>query len=417
MFSFVVLIIEFLFFIIFKNNTEDNVIPVCFIFLYSIIYLIELLSKKKYGKNSYILAIGYILRIGILFFDVYFKDLYVLPNSGSDSEVFYGRALVYSLNIDSINTLSFSTIMGYLFYLIGPSRIFSQFVLTLFGVATLHVLFDITTLLELKNKYKKIIMILSSFMPNFIIISSLFLRESIPTFFITCSLLFFLKWFNNDSKKFLLFSFIFVLCACVFHSGCIAIMLGYIIVLFFYNNKKKVFSISFDRTFIGVIFLILLFYLYMNYGSVFFDKMVFANTLDDIAKTVSSGGSSYAQYVGNSDNIFNFILYSPLRMLYFTFSPFVWQWRGINDVIAFLFDSLVAIYTVFIAIKSLKYRGKYYKLSICLLIVWLSFIFVFGWGTSNTGTAIRHRDKGLIIELLLLICSFYNIKERKMYLK
>ena len=124
-------------------------------------------------------------------------------------------------------------------------------------------------------------------------------------------------------------------------------------------------------------------------------KMVGVENIEDVANTLEIGGSSYAKYVGNSNSIGNMIIYTPLRIVYFLFSPFPWQWRGITDIIAFLFSSLYFLYILALSLRNLinpvhiKQKDK----QILMMILTIAVVFVYSWGVSNTGTAARHRDK------------------------
>ena len=131
--------------------------------------------------------------------------------------------------------------------------------------------------------------------------------------------------------------------------------------------------------------------------------------ISDIATGNGLGGSSYARYVGNSSNPLNMIIYTPLRIVFFLFSPFPWQWRGLSDIIAFVFSSLFFLYTAWCNIRFLRSGEKKNRtLVIALTIVAVCTAFVFAWGVSNTGTACRHRDKMAIIWGFVLALTYHT---------
>ena len=155
-------------------------------------------------------------------------------------------------------------------------------------------------------------------------------------------------------------------------------------------------------------------YLYTNHKDVLFAKMVKIETIDDIASGVVKGGSSYAAYVGNSSTPLNMLLYTLPRIVFFLFSPFPWHWRGLSDIIAFCFNSVFYMGAVYSAWKYLRSKERENRnLLIALLIVALVTVFVFAWGTSNTGTAVRHRDKMVI--LYGMIWALSGVGKRKTY--
>ena len=108
-------------------------------------------------------------------------------------------------------------------------------------------------------------------------------------------------------------------------------------------------------------------------------------------------------------------------MFFFMFSPLPWQWRGIPDIIAFVFSSLFYMYIIFSTLQKLyqicKSQTKSNNIHLIVLIA-LSIIaifssFVFGWGCNNTGTATRHRDKMMCIYAVMLGINI-NYKNKKM---
>ena len=142
------------------------------------------------------------------------------------------------------------------------------------------------------------------------------------------------------------------------------------------------------------------------------------DSLSDIGNVNTEGGSSYAAYVGDSSSVFNMMIYTIPRIVYFLLSPFPWQWRGMGDIIAFVFSSLFYFFTIknaFVFIKKANQKNKSYV--IIVFIVALCTAFVFSWGVTNTGTATRHRDKMIILYGLLYALSHRDYRDKKIYLR
>ena len=130
------------------------------------------------------------------------------------------------------------------------------------------------------------------------------------------------------------------------------------------------------------------------------------DSLDDIANTHDSGGSSYAAYVGNSSSPLSVLIYTIPRMVYFLFSPFPWQWRGLNDAITFFFSSMFYLSVSWRTVKALRSSDLEHKsVLIAMTIVALCAVFTFGWGVSNTGTAMRHREKLVSVFAMMLVLT------------
>jgi ABC-type transport system involved in multi-copper enzyme maturation permease subunit len=96
-------------------------------------------------------------------------------------------------------------------------------------------------------------------------------------------------------------------------------------------------------------------------------------------------------------------------MLFFMFSPVPWNWRSVTDAIAFLFSSLFYGYVFFTAAPYVFTRKQRPTISGLFLIA-LLVLMMFGWGVSNSGTALRHRDK-MVIHYLLMYALVSNEKQ------
>ena len=231
-------------------------------------------------------------------------------------------------------------------------------------------------------------------LPNYALLSSIFLRESLVTFLITASIFLFIKWMRKGDFSLYIFAMLFSVTSCLFHSGCIGISIGYVICLLLYDAYKNELHASINGVVLAIVIAFGMAFMFLNYGDMLLGKFNRVESMQDIANTRVKGGSSYAQYVGNSNNPVNMLIFTIPRIIYFLFSPFPWQWRGVADIIAFFFSGLFYFITIKNAIGHLKSKKQENReIIICLLIVAFFCTFIFAWGVSNTGTASRHRDK------------------------
>ena len=154
-------------------------------------------------------------------------------------------------------------------------------------------------------------------LPNFALLSSLFLRESIVILLITISIYCMNAWMDGGNTLYFIGAIAFSAIACYFHSGCIGITIGCIVCLLLYDKKEK----EIHPTITGFLFAFViafgLSYVFLNYGESLMEKFIGIESVADIANTNQSGGSSYARYVGNSDNPINMVLYTAPRIIYF----------------------------------------------------------------------------------------------------
>src|SRR5699024_9951499 len=310
-----------------------------------------------------------------------------------------------------------------------------------------------------------------SFLPNFAVMNVILLRESIIIFLVTLSLYFFLKWWKKGSFIKLMIALILPIIASLFHSGSIAIVLGYIIIITFYDRRSRRFIFNYQTVISGILGIGLLFILNTLFSDLLFSKFNSIDSAADLNKTAQAytdGGSAYLQNI-ESNNPIIMILLTPIRMFYFIASPLPWDWRSFSDIFAFMFSSLfyiitiffvisflniINIYyiilfinirfffffaylfllycrsfsvifafmfsslfyiiTIFFGIRSLNIKNTDYKnLNIALLIMAVVTMIFFSWGVSNSGTALRHREKFLAVYMLLLAISYIRLKNKK----
>lgn len=393
---------------------NDEYSLVCII-VTSIVLFIFIFRKIK--NYEIIFFIAYILRLAILFAD-YFHWFPVL-HSGGDTEMFHRISLdimdksLYNDEVLIVTNYPYFT--GAIYLLIGPQRLFVQYINVLFGMWTLYYIYKSLSLLRLKRKTIKLFLYVGCLFPHLIILSGILLREAIVEFSVAASVYFFLKWFLKNKKMDFIVSLCFVLLGSLMHSGVFLLFIGYLMALLFYNHRTNKISFSFSSILYGL-FSILIVVLIIVQTDVFTEKF---NKLEDVDSfeeyevlADQKAGSTYLTWldVKGTEQI---LLYSPLKMFYFLFSPIPFDWRSASDVIAFLLDSVVyfiLVLGIFRKYKNLNGRRER-RLILFLIISLLCTIFIFSYGTSVSGTALRHRAK--ILPLLMVITAICYDRKRK----
>ena len=377
------------------------------IIVFSISFVVSVQKSEIIGSYTEQMVSGYLFRIVILYFDLYGKKIHVLPQSGNDSAMFYRTSTELVLYGKTNREGNFIILMSKVFNLIGINQLYGQFLLMLMSVLAIILFLKTVEKLVADKQSKARIAWIINLLPNFALLSSLFLRESIVVLLITISVCSIVEWMLNNGGLFFVIALISSSIACLFHSGSIGITIGCILCLLIYDNQEKRIHATAGGIIFAVIFALGISFVFLRYGDALMGKFTGVESIADLANTNQFGGSSYARYVGNSNTPINMIIYTLPRIVYFLFSPFPWQWRGLSDVIAFLFSSL---YYVFIIYNSLRFifnrENKNTGMVIALLVVAFFCTFIFAWGVSNTGTASRHRDKmvclyGLIYAMTL----------------
>ena len=113
----------------------------------------------------------------------------------------------------------------------------------------------------------------------------------------------------------------------------------------------------------------------------------------------TEGGSAYLTNL-KVETPLDFLFAGPVKAFYLIYSPMPWLIRGGMDIMTFLLDSSLWIYTTYLFVKNYKkIDSRYRVLVLCIILGG----FVYGMGTLNTGTAIRHRNKLMAFTLVLMI--------------
>ena len=412
MLAIIVLVVEVIILIIVKAVGVINIgngLASLFIVGFSVVFLASIQKSEYTERYSNQIAIGYLIRIVFLFFDLFGTRILTLPQSGADSAGFYYNATLLAIDGHAGRETEFAKFMGMIFKQIGINRLYAQFLLMLLSIAAIIAFITVIDKLDITSDTKTWSAWVICVLPNFALLSSIFLRESLVTFLVTISICLMSKWMNDQSIMYFVISVCLSILACIFHSGCIGITIGYILCLFIYDRHVQKIRVTIG----GIVFALAmgfgLSFLFLQYGNLLLGKFTYVENMADIANMNEAGGSSYLKYVGNSNNILNMILFTIPRIVYFLFSPFPWQWRGISDIIAFFFSGLFYLITIKNTINYLRSsKQKNRGIIICLFVIAFICTFIFAWGVSNTGTATRHRDKmvclyGIIYALTLNI--------------
>lgn len=369
--------------------TDIDIIYLVFTGLLLVTYV---LSTKRIPFKG-LVCFGVILRIVLLICDLY--HLFPIPNLGADSEVFHSIAYNNAVNGYTGKLTNYTDFLTLVYSLTGHSRMIGQLINVLFGLGVIIYGQKCLLLFDVDRKYLHIGTLILCLSPNLIIFSGGLLREAWCEFFVTASIYQFLKWFKYGIITNFILSCVMVMAASYMHSGSIGTIAGYMIVYVLYNRNKNRFKFTFRSIFASV--LVLAFgVFYLQNMETFGNKMQGMdgeNTEEVFISHYNSALGGGSDYLTNLpvESMGGALLFSPLKMVYFTFSPMPWDWRGFPDLLAFLIDSIIYIMLCWGIIKNAN--NEYIKLRTGLIISLLSVVFIFGIGVTNAGTAMRHRAK------------------------
>ena len=407
-----------LFYAILSNFLIDTELLATSIVLIHIMIVLVSLFRIK-GKLGYIISSGFIIRLFLLFWDIYMKHIYTLPHSGEDTETFLRRAISISDSFQIITQSPyefFIRMLAYIIHFTTEERIFLQYINVLFGLSSIYLVYKILKLLNVKYKNLLLGTIIVSFFPHTIIFSSILLREMASSFFVLLSTYYLIRWFFSNRKYEFILSIIFVLISALFHSGTIFLVFSHLFILIFYNSYKLSYIIRPKSIilFFILIFASISFFTLFDWQNLDIFRKLRVSGINDVYEVIndSRGQSAYLTNL-EINNLVQLIFYFPIFFIYFILSPMPYNIRNFNDLFAFTLDGMIVTYFIAYIILKFKSINKNKKVIILALIIGLiSILSVFAIGVQNAGTALRHRNK-LIYPLIILFILTKDLVERR----
>ena len=381
---------------------------------HAILTLYVLARGKRQGTA--LLSLAFLARLGFLLWDIYASHIFNLPNSGADTWMYYRNAQAIGRDITQLFVPQrgsvYSQVIGVLFYLTGTSsRVLGGYVNVLLGLSVVLLVQRMLRMTGATARVMNRVMLLVSFFPNSLIMSAIFLREIFPTFFVAASLLYFIKWFQKPGSRDMLMCLLMLAIGSMFHSGVIGLALGYFYGFLFYQHKSRRFTFL-PRNLFSFVLLSAVIYLAVTvFQDSIFGKFQHLDEFEDIYQTANTrlGGSAYLVNM-QINTLWQFVIFSPVKMLYFLGAPMPWNWRGPMDIITFMTDSALYLYVVVSLFRRWRQLGSAKPLARMLAAAMLGAVLIFGVGVSNAGTALRHRQKLLPLFLVLLSVLQYKTK-------
>ena len=374
------------------------------------------LGSRRYArKESLTLILGFALRLALMLWDIFGRGIFVFPDAIDAYTYLLSTVSLY--NGGGAGRGGMYSRFLYLVYLIfGPLPIMGQYINILLSMSMACALLKLMYRLKLDVRARYCALCLLCFMPYLAMDEVLLLREAIVHVPLAFSIYYFFIWFTEGGRRPFLMAFILPLVAAAFHSGAIAMELAYAITIVLYDPREGRFRLS-PKSFLTVVALLAAFFVVNRFlGDSLFGKFNGVDSVSDVvgkANAYDAGGASYT--IGsNTDSVGGLILYTPLRMLYFTASPMPWDWRGIKDILSFALSSVPYLYILLRGIIAMRKPDSENRLflTVCLFMVFLGAA-LFAWGVSNAGAAMRHRDKFVAAYAMLLAFTLDDAARRK----
>ena len=384
-----------------------------------LIILLTYIIALRWPAISRILFVALSLRIFVLLIGAYYVQL---PDSGMDARTFEAEANTWSkdgflslLNyFPGFGTYFISWIISIPYSLFGRSMVMSQSISLFLGIASIYIGCRLAQKIFDEKSAIKYGWALALF-PSHILYSVLNMREIYVVFFIIIALHGVVGWNNKKSIKMFFLAFLGFGGATLYHGGMFISLLTFLFIIL-NDNLKKALSLLFQgfiriKTFIITIITFILIVFYFS-GKVDVPKLGRFDSISSVDKILIRVGSynkvgetSYPEWVipRNANEI---IYKSPLKVIYFLFSPFPWDVKKTEQLLA-LIDGLMYMYCFYLIFKNIKIIWSDKNLYTILLIS-LSIIIIYGMASGNFGSSVRHRLK--FLPLILLLISPYILK-------
>lgn len=390
---------------------NNDYILLLFIFpsAFFLIYDLTMQFPKKIGHLIFGISL---IRFVIMFWNIYGRDIFLLPGVGTDTEYFYHSAVLFSENLNLFKMADYggyySKYLGILYSFTGPSYLLGSYLNFIYGLLTIRIINKVLKgIATTESVYNKGILIFAAAPTNMIICSSL-RRESLLMLFVALSIREIYKWTKTGKNMQTILAFAFLLLASILHAGIIGLALGYVYLILFYNPKKETYSFGIKTIGIGILFVLATAFIFYGYSSLFLNKLMVEDE-EMLYRRMSRirGGSAYLTSISVSSPR-DVLVYSPLKICYFLLSPMPWDWRAMPDVIAFTFDSLLYLYLIVELLKN--YWKSTYPTKLGFTMMFLGSLVIYAMGSQNAANAMRHRCK-LFSIIVILFCIVKGYKE------
>ena len=355
---------------------------------------------KADRPTAIILTAAYLVRLLVFYADIY--QLVANPFSGEDTENFHAAAIAFLSENGPIKT-NYTYVLAAIYRVFGSyGRFAAQFLNVLMSFGTVLLSCWALRMMEIPRKWRMIAGSVVAFMPVTVCLSGILLRESWIQFFLMFSVCCFIRWYLRGGVWNEVACMGATFAAMLMHAGCV----GALAVYMFGFLVCRTWKTDGVRTYVLTVCVMVLFLLPML---VFPELLLakFVNAADsslDIVPVVA--GSTYLLWMQKLGVGLRLLL-SPVRMFYLLFSPLPFDWRGLSDVAVFCIDSLVYVVLVVLMFRP-PLLGGAAQLKRFLGYAVLVLTFVFALGTTNAGTAVRHRAKFLPV---LVLAAAYPAKK------
>lgn len=390
---------------------EVTMLPVL-IFISCIWILIGTNIKYLSTKKSQILFIIIMLiKFLLMIYQAKYKNL---PMGGNDWIGYNGHAINLLENSQNIIDLLFSgdvnffsRIISIVYYVFGSNIEYVNCLVLLTSIIQIKYIYKISKMfIQDENTINNVILI-SIVLPINFIFSITVLRETPIQLFFIISLYHMLEYLRNTKLKNFILAILNSIIATIFHSGMIVIVVLYMGLFIAYKKSTKEIKLNLISLAIMVAILAVLFS--SGLLNPLLDKFNGIQSVTDILEKGQYVAGNTAYVTKTPKNLVDLVIQTPYRFFMFSISPLPWQVKDVGTIIALVIDAIPQYFIMYFMINyilKIKYEDNQSKsIKIAMICIFIFVYIMFGWGTANFGTAMRHRSK--ISPMMIIIAGTY----------
>lgn len=389
-------------------------------FIIGIIFLsmIVIINLHKDNTLKNILVLAFFIRLILLIVGSYIMPF---PDTSQDAALFERRgqeiadAWTYGTKIPNTpgGLYYYSRVVAWIFYFAGNTTFLAIFLNLILSIIIIFFVYKLILEMGCSKKFGHIGSVFAALFPTLNIYSVVLLRENLITLSILISFYYLIKWLRTGGKAEIFMSSTMLLLGSVFHGAINIIALVYALFFCFYNTKTRKWRFFSRRVIVGVLGIVVIAYFFsskvMNKLPNNIMLLISPQYFTGRIKLLAVGRGAYLiDYFPNS--MFDLFWQTPIRILYFLFTPFPWMISVAKDIVGFGDSVMIFVLFCLVFISLIRLLNKNRIICVAITLVLMSFLIMFSWGTSNYGTAIRHRTK--IVPLLIAI-SMVSLDNKK----
>ena len=376
-------------------------------------FLVSLLLVRDHQQSAVLVA-AFALRIAI---SVVHVAGFPLPDSQFDARTFERIAWLWARDgrlFDDFTTGSYlySWLSSGIYLLFGRVPFLLHVINSYFGTLTIYFVMRSARLLSPDAHIDRAVGWTLAFYPSAVLYSVLTMREAPMVLALSISICLLISWVTTRRIVVGLGALSFMMVAQLFHAGMIGATLAVVLIysrvslqsVTVRNNLRPLALLLVIATVIGL----LQFSLRTGIGLEKISALLRDFDINTIAAWHAYSARGRGAYLsGIAMDVWLDLAWNlPLRLIYFLGTPFIWMVSQFRDILGLL-DALVFLYItlrITLDIKQRRFLTVNAYLSVALVAAGI--IAIFALGTSNYGTAFRHRAK--VFPWLLLLYLYGN---------